>query len=183
MTRVPVSVVRADSAGLVTAAALQRQWLPEVDLTACLAHPKISPMLPDDVLLLAVDGKPGKPVGFLFASAPHDDDGAGHVWVLVVAKPYRRRGIGEALIREYALIAERAGTDVVWVDPVEGPRERELIGYYTRLGWTDRTGWADSRTEYRQEQMHATVASILAAVGRDRGGGRWDLPERLSRSG
>jgi GNAT superfamily N-acetyltransferase len=159
-----VRIVRVGDERIGDAVALHQHWLDDVPLIDTFAHPTIWPMHDDDVLLLAVDDA-GEAIGFLFGNTPHDDDGAGHLWLLVVAEPWRRRGVGRALVRQYALLAEQAGTHIVWVDPVEGPQEAELIQYYTALGWTDRTGFLNGHCERRNEQMHGTVASILAAVG------------------
>lgn len=160
-----IRIRRAGKADIPTAVAFQQEWLPEADLTMQLRAPSIYPLRDDDVLLLAEVRN--APVGMLFGYAPHArEDMAGHLLVLAVDSQYRRQGLGRRLIRKFALIAESHGTDVVWVDPIEGPDERALLGYYAKLGWTDRTGMLAGRTSHRLEQMYGTVQTILAAVGR-----------------
>ncbi|MGY1753142.1 GNAT family N-acetyltransferase [Blastococcus sp. SYSU D01042] len=161
-----IRIRRAGQADIPTAVAFQQEWLPEAQLNAQLRAPSIYPLREDHVLLLAQERD--LPVGMLFGTAPRAIEGmAGHLLVLAVSSRYRRQGLGRRLIREFALIAEAHGTDVVWVDPIEGPDERVLLSYYAKLGWTDRTGMLEGRTDHRREQMHGTVATILAAVGRE----------------
>jgi ribosomal protein S18 acetylase RimI-like enzyme len=157
-------VERVGAASIPALVDLQRRVLPEVDLLDILSSPQIFRLDDDDVLLTATINS--ALVGMLVGQAPPADSGAGHVWVLAVEPACQRQGVGRHLVRAFALLAEQAGTDRVWVDPVEGDREAELVKIYERLGWTDRTGWLLGRCERRQEQMWGTPASILAAVGR-----------------
>lgn len=161
MSTSPVVVVRAGQADVPAAADLSRRWLPAAELIDVLAAPDSWPLDEDDVLLLAKDQDTA--IGFLFGTAPHRDQHAGQVWALAVAAAYRRQGVGRSLVREYALLAEQAGTDVVWIDPADGPDELALTRYYTRLGWQDQSGLAEGCVEIRQEFLYGTVASILAA--------------------
>lgn len=159
-----VIVKRVGASMIPFLADLQQRVLPEVDLLDILQSPQIYRLGEDDVLLTAtVDDAL---VGMLIGQAPPADRGAGHLWVLAVEPASQRQGIGRRLVRAFALIAEEAGTAEVWVDPVEGDREAELVRIYERLGWTDRTGWLAGHCERRHEQMWGAPASILAAVGR-----------------
>jgi ribosomal protein S18 acetylase RimI-like enzyme len=160
----PVTVERVGAASIPALVDLQRRVLPEVDLLDILRSPQIYRLDQDDVLLTASVGD--HLVGMLVGQAPPDSRGAGHVWVLAVRPGWQRQGVGRLLVRDFALLAEEAGTAEVWVDPVEGDRETELVRVYERLGWTDRTGWLLGHCQRRHEQMWGTPASILAAVGR-----------------
>lgn len=132
-----------------------------------LLAPDIYRMKADDLLLLA--DVEGVPVGMLYGSAGHASGPAGHLTVLAVDVDHRGQGVGQDLIRAFALIGEEAGTDVVWVDVPDGlpePEQHRLLSYYSRCGWTDRTGYLQGLTDHRREQMYGTVRTVLAAVGR-----------------
>lgn len=160
----PVLVERVGADAIPRLVEFQERVLPGVDLLDILRSPQIHRLDEDDVLLTASVNS--TLVGILIGLAPPASRAAGHLSVLAVEPDWQRLGIGRQLVRAFALLAEEAGTDVIWVDPVEGDREAELVRVYERLGWTDRTGWLHGRCSYRQEQMWGTAATILAAVGR-----------------
>lgn len=160
----PVLIERVGAEAIPRLVDLQQRVLPEVDLLNILRSPRIYRLDEDDVLLTA--SVEGELVGSLIGSAPPAIRAAGHLSVLAVEPDWQRRGVGRRLVRAFALLAEDSGTDVIWVDPVEGDREAELVRVYERLGWTDRTGWLDGKCSYRQEQMWGTPETVLAAIGR-----------------
>lgn len=176
-------LVAPDGAADVSqAAAFLRLWLPEADVPDALAWPGAWSVDRDDVLLLAMHGP--ELTGVLFGSAPQAaSDLAGHLTLLAVHGDYRRRGVGRLLVRRFASIAAEAGTPRLWVDALEGDRERELVSYYCSLGWSDRTGWSQGLTDHRDEQLFATPRSVLAAteVGAN-GAGRHPSTDRPVRS-
>jgi ribosomal protein S18 acetylase RimI-like enzyme len=148
---------------MAVARLLVQDNLPDVDLPMEMGAPDIYGLDEDDVLLLASFGQ--ETVGMLYGHAPPAGDQAGHLTLLAVAEPHRRQGVGRRLIREYVAVAARAGTERIWLDVPEGPNERRLLAYYSRLGWTDRTGYLDGKADHRWEQMYGTVQSVQAALG------------------
>ena len=91
------------------------------------------------VSLVAVEqGKVAGHVAFSPVSVLGTSDGVGLGPVAVLA-PYRRRGIGEQLIREGMMVCERAGSGFVVVlgEP----------SYYRRFGFMPASGWG-LRDEY-----------------------------------
>ena len=84
---------------------------------------------PELFLMGEVDGQPA---GLLMVLLPAYTD-AGEITDLAVHRPFRRRGVGRALVQASADWARQRGLRALWVEPRAD--NAEAIGFYMSLGF------------------------------------------------
>jgi GNAT superfamily N-acetyltransferase len=103
-------------------------------------------LLEDDVFLVALDPDL---VGYLWGDLHGISGAASYVREVAVEPGSRRRGVGRGLLGAFARRAADAACDVIYIDPIEGATEEDLILYYERCGFSDPTRWRTTRHQRR----------------------------------